>query len=89
MSAISTASGIVSVSIRSTNIALPISIAFGSISIGTGFLGVVLNFMLNKKYRIKEEKRTDIYILRESKLHTIESIVSKLNDCKITDEEFN
>ena len=86
---ISIGAGIGSVSILSTVVLVPVSIILGGISIGCGTLSIIMN-KLNTKTKHKQEKHRDIYNLAETKLNTIESIISKsLRNNNISHEEFN
>jgi len=85
---ISTGAAVGSVSTLSTVLLIPVSIGLGAVSIGCGGLSIIIS-KLNKKIKSKQDKHRDIYNLAETKLSTIESLLSKsLQDNKLSHNEF-
>ena len=76
------------VGILSTVIAVPAVIVMETTALGAGFLGIIGN-QFNKMLMRKAEKHEKIKVIAETKLDTINGLISKaLTDNKISDEEY-
>ena len=79
---------VVGVGILSTIIAVPAVIIMETTALGAGFLSIV-GGQCNKIFVRKAEKHEKIKVIAETKLDTINGLVSKaLSDNKISDEEY-
>ena len=76
------------VGILSTVIAVPAVIVMETTALGAGFLGII-GSQFNKMLMRKAEKHEKIKVIAETKLDTINGLISKaLTDNKISDEEY-
>ena len=76
------------VGILSTIIAVPAVIVMETTALGAGFLGII-GGQFNKMLMRKAEKHEKIKVIAETKLDTINGLISKaLTDNKISDEEY-
>ena len=76
------------VGILSTVIAVPAVIVMETTALGAGFLGII-GGLFNKMLMRKAEKHEKIKVIAETKLDTINGLISKaLTDNKISDEEY-
>ena len=76
------------VGILSTVIAVPAVIVMETTALGAGFLGII-GSQFNKMLMRKAEKHEKIKVIAETKLDTINGLISKaLSDNKISDEEY-
>ena len=76
------------VGILSTVIAVPAVIVMETTALGAGFLGII-GGQFNKMLMRKAEKHEKIKVIAETKLDTINGLISKaLTDNKISDEEY-
>ena len=76
------------VGILSTVIAVPAIIVMETTALGAGFLGII-GGQFNKMLMRKAEKHEKIKVIAETKLDTINGLISKaLTDNKISDEEY-
>ena len=76
------------VGILSTIIAVPAVIVMETTALGAGFLGII-GSQFNKMLMRKAEKHEKIKVIAETKLDTINGLISKaLTDNKISDEEY-
>ena len=76
------------VGILSTVIAVPAVIVMETTALGAGFLGII-GSQFNKILMRKAEKHEKIKVIAETKLDTINGLISKaLTDNKISDEEY-
>ena len=76
------------VGILSTVIAVPAVIVMETTALGAGFLGII-GSQFNKMLMRKVEKHEKIKVIAETKLDTINGLISKaLTDNKISDEEY-
>ena len=76
------------VGILSTVIAVPAVIVMETTALGVGFLGII-GGQFNKMLMRKAEKHEKIKVIAETKLDTINGLISKaLTDNKISDEEY-
>ena len=76
------------VGIISTVIAVPAVIVMETTALGAGFLGII-GSQFNKMLMRKAEKHEKIKVIAETKLDTINGLISKaLTDNKISDEEY-
>ena len=79
---------VVGVGILSTIIAVPAVIIMETTALGAGFLSIV-GGQFNKMFMQKAEKHEKIKVIAETKLDTINGLVSKaLSDNKISDDEY-
>ena len=76
------------VGILTTVIAVPAVIVMETTALGAGFLGII-GSQFNKMLMRKAEKHEKIKVIAETKLDTINGLISKaLTDNKISDEEY-
>lgn len=81
--------GVSGIGLLSTIVAAPIALTLESVAIGSGLLNMIIKH-INKTMISKAEKHEKIKTLADSKLNTINDLISKsLEDNHISDIEFN
>lgn len=77
------------VTLLTTIVAIPISIVLEGIALGSGLLSVITK-ITSKNLASKAKKHQKITVLADSKINTVQDLVSKaLTDGKISEEEFS